>query len=120
MVTKTVARNQTQKISTQVLNGNRNIVGVTTVTLLTVGADKKIEIIGIANRAVSFGTNTLMDINIGGRRLRRATVADVGLVDIPQGKGQMLEATQTITLTGDGAGDNGSVDFMISFRETAA
>lgn len=120
MVTKTVARNQTQKITSQRLNGNSNIVGVADVILFTVGANKIIEILEISNRAVSFGTNTLMDINIGGRRLRRVTVADVNLVDIPQGKNQVLIATETITLTGDGAGNNGSVDFMISYRETAA
>lgn len=120
MVRKTTALNQTQKITNQRLNGNSVIVGVTAVILRTVPAGRRLEILQISNRAISFGTNTVMDINIGGRRLRRASATDDNLVDIPQGKNQTLEAGETITLSGDGAGNNGSVDFMISFRETAA
>lgn len=120
MVTKTVARNQTQKITNQRLNGNSSIVGVATVTLLTVAPGKRVEILEISNRVISFGTNGNMDINIGGRRLRRAISADLNLIDIPQDKNQTLEAGETIELQGDGAGNNGSMDFMISYRETAA
>jgi len=120
MTTVTTALSQTQKITTQVLNSNSSVVGTTVVTLLTVAANRKVEIIGIANRAVSLGANLVLDINIGGRRLRRATVIEANLVDLPQGRGQMLSAGQTITLTGDSGSDNGSIDFMISFRETPA
>jgi len=115
-----ISRNISQKITNQSLNGNSNIVGTTVVTLLTVGAGKKVEIIGIANRYISGGANTNMDIILGGRRLRRASSADTNLVDIPQGKGQVLIATETITLLGDSGSDNGSMDYMISFRETPA
>lgn len=120
MVTKLVAKNQTQKISNKRLNGNSVLVGVAAVILLTVAVGRKVEILEISNRAVSFGTNTVMDINIGGQRLRRTVAADLNLIDIPQGKNQTLEAGETITLDGDGAGNNGSMNFMISFRETAA
>lgn len=117
---KLTTRGQTQKITTQPLNNNSNVVGTTNVTILTVAAGKKIEIIEISNRAVSFGANTTMDIIIGGRRLRRATVADANLVDIPQGRNQVLTAAQTIVLAGDNAANNGSMDYMISYRETPA
>jgi len=120
LVGRRTALNQTQKITTRVLNGNSVIVGVAAVILLTVAAGRKIEIFEVSNRAVSFGTNTLMDINIGGQRLRRTTAADLNLVDIPQGKNQTLVAGETITLDGDGVGNNGSMNFMISYRETAA
>jgi len=120
MVSKVTSLSQTQKITTQVLNSNSAVVGTTVVTLLTVAANRKIEIIEISNRAVSFGANTVMDINLAGRRLRRASSADTNLVDIPQGKNQMLSATQTITLSGDSGSDNGSIDYMISYRETPA
>jgi len=120
MTTKTTSLNQTQKITDQSLNGNSVLVGTAAVILLTVATGKKIEIIEISNRAVSFGGNTVMDINIGGRRLRRTTAADLNLVDIPQGKNQVLAAAETITLSGDSGSNNGSIDFMISFRETPA
>jgi len=113
-----ISRNISQKITNQVLNGNENSIGTTVITILTVGTGKKIEILGIANRYVSGGGNTNMDIIIGGQRLRRASSADSNLVDIPQGKGQVLTAAQTITLEGDSGSDNGSMNFMISYRET--
>ena len=119
-VARLQTRNQTQKITGQVINGNSILVGVAAVILRTVAAGRRLEITEISMRAVSFGTNTLMDINIGGQRLRRVTAADTNLVDIPAGKSQVLIAGETITLSGDGAGNNGSINFMISFRETPA
>lgn len=120
MTSKTTTLNQTQKITTQVLNGNSVLVGVAAVTILTVAAGKIVQIDRVATRMISFGTNTLMDINIGGQRLDRRTVADLNLVDIPQGRNQVLVAGETIELSGDGAGNNGSINFMISYKETPA
>lgn len=118
MTSITTTLNQTQKITTQVLNGNRNTVGVAAIVLMTVPVGKIVEIDRIATRMISFGTNTLMDVDIGGQRLDRRTVADVNLIDIPQGRNQVLVAGETIELSGDGAGNNGSINFMISFKET--
>lgn len=122
MVRTTTALNQTQKITNQRLNGNSVLVGVAAVILLTVATGRKVEILEISSRTISYGTNTTMDLNIGGQRLRRTAspAVDVNLVDIPQGKNQTLIAGETITLDGDGAGNNGSINFMIAFRETAA
>jgi len=119
-IARLTVKNQTQKITNQRLNGNSSVVGTTVVTLLTVAAGKRVEVLHLSVRYISFGGNTNMDVTLGGRRLRRAAATELNLIDLPAANNQTLIAGETITLVGDNAADNGSIDFMISFRETPA
>ena len=117
-----VARNVSQKIQEHSIKGNRNTIGTTVIVLFTVAAGKKVIIKSAAQRFVSGGANTFLQILIGGERVSRETAAPVPpvLQDIPTAAGKQLNAGDTIVLSGDSGSNNGSMNFFITFVELPA
>jgi len=117
-----VSRNAAQKILDQSVLGNENTIGTTVTTLYTVPTGKKAKITAAAARFVSGGANTNLDVLIAGERVFRESAAPSPpvLQDIPNIKGAVLVAGETITLVGDSGSDNGSMNFAFTFTELPA
>ena len=117
-----VSRNQTQGIQEQSLKGNENTIGTTVITLYTVPSSKKAVLKSAGARFVSGGANTNLDVLMAGQRIFRETAAPSPpvLQDIPNVKGMVLTAGQTITLVGDSGSNNGSMNFFFTFTELPA
>jgi len=82
-----------------------------------VPSNQKAVIIKAGARFISGGANTNLRLNIGGERMYNQTVADVQMVEITSATGQELDAGDTITLSGDSASDNGSMNYYITYKE---
>jgi len=117
-----VARNQSQVTGDTSLKGNENSIGTTPTILYTVPAGKKAIVTAAAARFVSGGANTNLDITIAGERIFRESAAPSPpvLQDIPNVKGMVMLATETIVLLGDSGSDNGSMNFLFTFNELPA
>ena len=117
-----ISRNSVQVNTDQSVGGNSTIVGTAVVTLYTVPANKKAILKSAAARFVSAGANTNLDLVIATQRVCRETAAPSPpvLQDIPNVKGMVLTAGQTITLIGDSASNNGSMNFFFTFTELPA
>jgi len=122
MTTKLVVRGTSQVNTDQSIGGNRTTIGTTVITLYTVPANKKAIIKSAAARFVSGGANTLLDVDMAGQRIFRETAAPSPpvLQDIPNVKGMVLVAAETIELSGDSGSDNGSMNFFFTFTELPA
>lgn len=117
-----IARNASQVTGDTSIKGNRNTVGTTVIDLYTVPAGKKAIIKGASARFVSGGANTLLQVLVAGERVFRETSAPSPAVlqDIPNVKGMVLLAGETISLSGDSGSDNGSMNFLFTFQELPA
>ena len=117
-----ISRNSVQVNTDQSVGGNSAIVGTAVVTLYTVPANKKAILKSAAARFVSGGANTNLDVVIGAQRVFRETAAPSPpvLQDIPNVKGMVLIAAQTIQLLGDSGSNNGSMNFFFTFTELPA
>ena len=117
-----ISRNSVQVNTDQSVSGNENTIGTAVITLYTVPANKKAILKSAAARFVSGGANTNLDILIAGQRIFRETAAPSPpvLQDIPNVKGMVLIAAQTITLVGDSGSNNGSMNFFFTFTELPA
>ena len=117
-----ISRNSVQVNTDQSVGGNENTIGTTVITLYTVPANKKAILKSAAARFVSGGANTNLDVVIATQRVFRETAAPSPpvLQDIPNVKGMILTAGQTITLVGDSGSNNGSMSFFFTFTELPA
>lgn len=123
MVRITTALSSVQKIPPTVGDqSNSSFVGVTAVVLYTCPAGKRAQVQRLAFRTISYGTNTVMQANVKGERVRRtiSPAVDVDPVRVDQAEFIVLTAGETITLSGDGAGNNGSIDFIFTVLELPA
>lgn len=123
LVRITTALSNVQKIPPTVGDqSNSSFVGVTPVVLYTCPAGKRAQVQRLAFRTISYGTNTVMQANVKGERVRRtlSPAVDVDPVRIDQAEFIVLTAGETITLSGDGAGNNGSIDFIFTILELPA
>ena len=117
-----ISRNSVQVNTDQSVGGNENTIGTTVITLYTVPSNKKAILKSAAARFVSGGANTNLDIVIATQRVFRETAAPSPpvLQDIPNVKGMVLIAAQTIQLLGDSGSNNGSMNFFFTFTELPA
>ena len=117
-----ISRNSVQVNTDQSVGGNSAILGTAVVTLYTVPANKKAILKSAAARFVSAGANTNLDILISGQRVFRQSAApsDATLQDIPNVKGMVMIAAETIQLLGDSGSNNGSMNFFFTFTELPA
>ena len=120
MTSITTALNAVQKGIPAITNRQSNVtIGTTAVIIYTCPAGRSALIKKIAVRTISYGGNVLLNTLINGQRIRRTNTPDVDadLVDQPQGAGSTLAAGETISLTGDNAADNGSMDTLTVVEE---
>ena len=117
-----ISRNSVHVNTDQSVGGNENTIGTTVITLYTVPTNQKAILKSAAARFVSGGANTNLDVVIGNQRVFRETAAPSPpvLQDIPNVKGMVLTAAQTITLVGDSGSNNGSMNFFFTFTELPA
>lgn len=120
---RSTAKNVSQKINEISIADNPVSVGVTSQNVYTVPAGKKAKINSLFARAVSFGTNTFMRFSIlssgPAARLVNETSPETILTEkLGQTSGIEIDATDRISLDGDGAGNNGSMGFRITIQET--
>jgi len=116
-----VSRNQKQALPQNVqADGNPVTIGsTTTITIYTCPTGKVALVTNFLVRFTGLGGNTSLFVNARGRRLRETTVTETTMVE-SAGQGIRLEATETITLTGNNSADNGSAFFVFSGEELPA
>jgi len=116
-----VSRNIKQKLAQNVeADGNPTTIGATsTITIYTVPANKVCLVTNLLFRVTGLGNGTDMQLVAKGRRLRESTATETSMTE-SAGQGILLRATETLTITGDAAGDNGSAFFVFSGAELPA
>jgi len=116
-----IARNQIQSLAQNVqADGNPSTIGsTTTITMYTCPAGKVALVTSLLVRFTGLGGNTSVFVNARALRLREATATEASMIE-SAGQGIRLEATETITLTGDNGADNGSAFFVVSVVELPA
>jgi len=117
-----ISRNQKQSLLQNVQDdGNPSTIGSgTTITMYTCPAGKVALVTSLLVRFTGLGGNTSLFVNARVRRLREDTTGTEASMVESAGQGIRLEATETITLTGNNAADNGSAFFVISVAELPA
>lgn len=108
-----------QKIPSTQLIGTSTLVGTTLVTLYTCPAGKKATILAFADQSVALGTNTIMNAKIKGLNLRNLIAVETAVVN-ENIQGSVLLAGDTIQFGGNGASNNGTVNYFISVQELPA
>lgn len=99
--------------------GTSVIVGTTAVVLYTCPAGKKAEIKAFTDRSVALGANVHQHATISGTNLRDMSGVEAG--NTSEGiNGFTMNAGDTITLVGDNAANNGTINFFISLVELPA
>jgi len=116
-----ISRNQKQSLLQNIQSdGNPTTIGTTAVVLYTCPAGKVALVTGLQVRFTGLGANTSLFVNARGRRLREDTTGTEASMVESAGQGIRLEATETITLTGDSGSDNGDGFFVLSIAELPA
>jgi len=116
------ARNVKQALSQNVeADGNPTTIGsTTTITIYTCPAAKSCVVDDLQVRFTGLGANTSLFVNAKLRRLREDTTGTETSMVQSAGQGILLTAGDTVTLTGNNAGDNGSAFFVFSGTELPA
>lgn len=120
MVSQTRPLNSVQKIPYKSVNGTATTFGTTPQVIYTVPAGKKAYIIQATTQFVAFGTGTKGRSNYGAIPGREASAADANPVVDIAGINTVLTATQTITFSGNAAGNNETVNYNFTIQETPA
>jgi len=116
-----VSRNVKQVLGQNVeSDGNPTTIGsTTTITIYTCPTDKSCIVTDLQVRMTGFGGNTSLFVNAKLRRLRESTATEASMIQ-SAGQGILLTAGDTVTLTGNNSGDNGSAFFVFSGEELPA
>jgi len=119
MVSVLVSRNIKQAVTqNRQADGNPTTIGsTTTITMYTCPAGKVAIVTDLQVRFTGLGANTSLFVNARLRRLREDTTGTEANMVQSAGQGIRLAATETITLTGNNAGDNGSAFFIATITE---
>lgn len=101
------------------IKGTSVAVGTTPVVLYTCPAGKKSQVQAFSDRSVALGTNAHQHATISGVNLRDMSAVEASQVD-EQIRGFTMNAGDTITLVGDNAANNGTINFLITVQELPA
>lgn len=99
--------------------GNSIVVGTTGVTIYTVPAGKVAIINTFSDQSINFGANTGINFRINALNLRNCANNETGLTS-ENINGTRLEAGDVISVFGNNAGNNGSVNWFIALMELPA
>lgn len=118
MVSKTTPLNAIQKIPYISVKGTAVNFGTTPEIVYTCPTGKKALIITATTMFVAFGTGTRGQSNYGSVRGRSVNVADANPVSEPIALNLVLNAGETISFSGDAAGNNETANYNFSVQET--
>jgi len=122
MVSKTQARNVSQKQQEQNTSGFTVAIGTTQVNLVgPVAAGRRVKILKALIESNGGGANARMTLRHNANDLNLVSVAnETELQNKPNAQNVVLETTDTLNLHGDNAANNGGAEFDITFLDLPA
>lgn len=112
--------NTVQKVPGKPTVGTLTTVGTTPTLIYQVPGGRKASIQAFSDQNVNLGVNTFMNcrLTIGGNtvNLRKMVALENNLVN-ENIQGLTMNAGDKIDATGDNAGDNGTINFILSVQE---
>lgn len=112
-------RNQAQKIVDQSVTGTKVDGGTVTKNFYTVPAGKKAKITSVQIAFIAFGTGTQTTIYINTVQLIQKNVTSGNMTEYLTNP-VVLTAGQSVSYGGDAAGNNATINFLITYQETNA